>query len=156
LAPATLEYHVVVANASIALNGAYTYENDSVVAYYETPGASAQEPSYHGGLALALQSMFMSNVSISFGGAVGMRISTSGVTGLAIPATKGARVDEGVHGVPQLLARSGPRRADGSARGRVLSRLPDQRDWRCGSGDGPSSCQPRSYTGPTTCSSAWR
>lgn len=82
LTPATLEHHVVVANASISLDGAYTYEDDSVVAYYETPGASGVQPSYHGGLALALQSMYTSNVSMNFAGAVGMQISTSGVTGL--------------------------------------------------------------------------
>ena len=40
LTPATLEYYVVVANASIALDGAHTHENDSVVSDYEIPGAS--------------------------------------------------------------------------------------------------------------------
>jgi hypothetical protein len=83
LTPATLEYRVVVANASIALDSAYTYENDSVASHYETPGAITQhDPSYHGGLALALQNMFKSEVTMKFGGPVGQEISTRGVTGM--------------------------------------------------------------------------
>lgn len=97
LTPATLEYRVVVANTSIALDNTYTYENDSVVSYYETPGTSSVSPSYHGGLALALQSMFASKVTMSFGGAVGMRISTSGVTGLRYQRER-ERDDKTVYG----------------------------------------------------------
>jgi len=88
LTPATLEYRVVVANSSIALDSAYTYEDDKVVSYYETPGTTAQQPSFHGGLAMALKSMFTSNVAMSFGGAVGMRIITTGVTGLRFQRAK--------------------------------------------------------------------
>ncbi|KAK0616899.1 hypothetical protein B0T14DRAFT_254301 [Immersiella caudata] len=82
LVPATLEYRVVVANSTVALDGRYTYHDDKVVSYHATPGGSGPHESYHGGVSLALSDMFSSKVTLSFGGAVGMLMSSSGVTAL--------------------------------------------------------------------------
>lgn len=82
LTPATLEHRVVMANSSIALDDRYTYIDDKLVAHYETLGGSGPHPSYHGGLSLALNNMFASNVTLNFAGAVGMVLVSDGVTAL--------------------------------------------------------------------------
>ncbi|KAK0750858.1 hypothetical protein B0T18DRAFT_443495 [Schizothecium vesticola] len=80
LTPATLAYHVVVTNGTVALDGAYSYRNDSVVSYFETPGAGSGQMTYYGGLVFALQGMFTSKVGLSFSGY--MRTVTDGLTAL--------------------------------------------------------------------------
>jgi hypothetical protein len=80
LTPATLAYHVVVTSGTVALDGAYSYRNDSVVSYFETPGSGGGLMTYYGGMVFALQGMFTSQVGLSFAGY--MRTSTEGLTAL--------------------------------------------------------------------------
>lgn len=80
LTPATLAYHVVVTNGTIALDGTYSYRDDRVVSYFATPGSGSGQKTYYGGMVLALQGMFTSKVGLSF--ATYMRTSTEGLTGL--------------------------------------------------------------------------
>lgn len=80
LTPATLAYHVAVTNGTVALDGAYSYRDDAVVGYFETPGSGSGQKSYYGGMVLALRGMFTSKVGLSF--ATYMRTSTEGLTGL--------------------------------------------------------------------------
>ncbi|KAM0190325.1 hypothetical protein ACHAPI_009577 [Fusarium lateritium] len=77
MAPATLEYHVVIANGTIALDRRYTYEDDRLVNYTE-----ASDKQVHGGIFITLQSMFSAMVTLRFAGAVGYDMSTSGITAL--------------------------------------------------------------------------
>ncbi|CAM1508633.1 Fc.00g054810.m01.CDS01 [Cosmosporella sp. VM-42] len=82
LVPATLEYRVVMTNGSIALDGGYTYEDDKVVKYVETPTNGGQGATVHGGMWLVLSRMFDSMVTLRFAGAVGMDTTTDGITSL--------------------------------------------------------------------------
>ncbi|KAM0199297.1 hypothetical protein ACHAQI_012109 [Fusarium lateritium] len=77
MAPATLEYHVVIANGTIALDRGYTYEDDRLVNY-----TKATDKQVHGGIFITLQSMFSAMVTLRFAGAVGYDMSTSGITAL--------------------------------------------------------------------------
>lgn len=68
----TLEYHVVVINATIALDERYMYEDHKVVTYYESlPGSRGPNPCIHGGMHMALRDTADLRVSVSVNGTVG-------------------------------------------------------------------------------------
>ncbi|KAF0640321.1 hypothetical protein FPSE5266_03266 [Fusarium pseudograminearum] len=77
MAPATLAYHVVIANGTIALDRSYTYKDDMLVRY-----ATISDIQVHGGIFLALQSMFSAKVTLRFAGGVGYDMTTTGITAL--------------------------------------------------------------------------
>ncbi|RDL32562.1 uncharacterized protein BP5553_09018 [Venustampulla echinocandica] len=94
LTPALLQYNVILDNDTISLDPKYTYKDDRLVKYTPSFGNDAQGPSTHGGMYLALSTMFNSQVRLSFGGAVGYILGTSGapalqyaVTGLTVGMT---------------------------------------------------------------------
>lgn len=77
MAPATLAYHVIIANNTIALDRGYTYEDDRLINYTETNWRQL-----HGGIYIALQGMFSAKVTLRFAGAVGYDMTTMGITAL--------------------------------------------------------------------------
>jgi hypothetical protein len=77
MAPATLAYHVIIANNTIALDRGYTYEDDRLINYTETNSRQL-----HGGVYIALQGMFSAKVTLRFAGAVGYDMTTMGITAL--------------------------------------------------------------------------
>lgn len=83
LVPATLEYHILVNNGTIILDSDYTYKDDKVVKYVTTESMGTQVGStIHGGIALALSSMFNSVVTLRWAGTIGNDMTTSGITAL--------------------------------------------------------------------------
>lgn len=78
LKPATLDYHVVLNNDTIALDPSYTYRDDSVIKYTPPEFQVSQGPTTHGGMGLALNSLFSSVGHLRFTGAVGYELVTSG------------------------------------------------------------------------------
>jgi hypothetical protein len=79
LLPALLEYHVLLTNDSIVLDSNFSYKEDQAVNYTPAHGFYGQGPgSTHGGMALVLSAMFISEGSLVFNSAVGYGLVTSG------------------------------------------------------------------------------
>jgi hypothetical protein len=82
LKPALLEYHVILNNDTISLDPKYTYKDDGLIQYVPTWGNTMQGPTTHGGMYLALNSLFASSVHLRFSGAVGYDLQTTGAPAL--------------------------------------------------------------------------
>ncbi|KAH8687651.1 hypothetical protein BGZ60DRAFT_522299 [Tricladium varicosporioides] len=82
LQPALLQYNVLLDNNTISLDPQYTYKDDKVIQYLPAISNNAQGPTTHGGMALALNSMFSSTSHLRFTGAVGYDQTTDGISAL--------------------------------------------------------------------------
>lgn len=82
LEPALLEYHVILVNDTISLDPGYTYKDDRLIQYVPAWGDLSQGPTTHGGMYLALNSLFSSSVHLRFTGAVGYDLQSTGAPAL--------------------------------------------------------------------------
>ena len=77
IAPATVGYHIVIVNSTIALDSSYTYKDDELITYTNT-----SDRRVHGGIFLALRDQFSASVALRFTGAAGYDMTTEGVAAL--------------------------------------------------------------------------
>lgn len=77
MAPATLAYHIVIANRTIALDSGYTYDDDRLIKY-----ANTSDSRVHGGVWLTLKEQFTAESTMRWAGAVGYDMKTTGITAL--------------------------------------------------------------------------
>ena len=82
LQPALLEYHVILNNDTISLDPHYTYKDDRLIQYVPAWGSTGPGPTTHGGMYLALNSLFASSVHLRFAAAVGYDLQSTGAPAL--------------------------------------------------------------------------
>ena len=82
LRPAIMEYNVVLNNDTISLDPGFSYQDDRVVEYTSPQYNTAQGPTTHGGMMLALNGLFSSSGHLRFTGAVGYELVTTGAAAI--------------------------------------------------------------------------